>query len=665
MKTNKKEISEIIENCNEYSSEIREFYSYKDRYKQVFNNTNIANAIITLDNYIIIEVNESFERIIQMPKDDILGNDVNICKKLNRNINFDEIKKKLIDENTQYSKIVHFDNDEKGSFCNLIAIRININFTPHILLSLIDISEKYETEQKYQNLLNNAPLGILYTDNNGNIDYVNSLMLGMLGSPSAEETKKINMLTSERIKKAGISNIYKECIETKKKSILELPYTSKWGKSVYVRFYISPTFSDDNLSGVLVMAEDITGIVEAQEKEKKYKDELLEMNRNLEIMVKERTQELNKAKEKAEESDRLKTAFLANMSHEIRTPMNAIIGFTEIISKPNIPITEKQKYISYINQSGKTLVKLIDDIIDISKIEANQMKIKKKNFNVKDLFSELFQIFKKQLVENNKANVKMVLNADENNSIIYSDELRLRQIVSNLLNNAVKFTQKGEIEFGYKINDDKLSVFVKDTGDGIDADIIDNVFDRFVRTEKLNKKGTGIGLSIVKSLTELLEGKINVESEIGKGTLFELEFFNTKIVAMEDEEINNEKTYDWNNKTILVAEDDMFNLIILEETLKETNVNIITVENGLEAVAKFKENKHIIDIVLMDIQMPKLDGFEASKQILKFDNTAKIIAQTAYANKEENDKIAQIGCVDVITKPIENDLFFATIDKYI
>jgi len=661
----KDKISEIIENCKEYSSEVKEFYSFKDRYNQVFNNTNIANAIISFDEHIIVEINQSFERIIQMSKDKIIGSDINICKKINKNIDFKEIQDKISNKNTQYSKIVFVDNDDAGSFCNLIAIRILINSVPHILISLIDISEKYETEQKYQNLLNNAPLGILYTDNKGNIDYVNSVMLGMLGSPSEEETKKINMLTSERIKKAGISDIYKKCIETKKKSNLELPYTSKWGKSVYIRFYISPTFSAEKLSGVLVMAEDITAVREAQDKERKYKEELLEMNRNLEKMVEERTQELNKSKEKAEESDRLKTAFLANMSHEIRTPMNAIIGFTEIISKPDLPITEKQKYISYINQSGKTLVKLIDDIIDISKIEANQMKIKKKNFNVNDLFAELFQIFKKQLVENNKTNVKIVLNTDEDNGVIYSDELRLRQIISNLMNNAVKFTQKGKIEFGYKINGDKLSIYVKDTGDGIESDIIDNVFDRFVRTEKLNKKGTGIGLSIVKSLTELLDGEIKVSSKLGEGTLFELVFINTKSIAMENDEENIEKKYDWSGKTILVAEDDMFNLIILEETLKEANVDVITVENGEEAVKEYKKNKNIIDVVLMDIQMPKLDGFEASKQIIAFDNKAKIVAQTAYANKEENDKIAQVGCVDVITKPIENDLFFATINKYI
>ena len=664
MKKNESKISDILKNCKEYSTEIKEYYSYKDRYNQVFNNTNIANAIISFDNHIFIEVNESFEKILHISKKEIIGNDVSICKRINENIDFGAIQNKLSKEDTQYSKIVFIDNNEGGRFCNLIAIRIEINSNPHVLISLIDISEKYETEQKYQNLLNNAPLGILYTDSSGNIDYVNKIMLNMLGSPNKEETMKFNMLTTERLKKAGISQIYKKCIEKNENNILELPYTSKWGKTVYVRFYINPIFNNGLLTGVLVMAEDYTAVKDAELKEKQYKEELEKVNENLELMVRKRTQELNEAKEKAEESDRLKTAFLANMSHEIRTPMNAIIGFTEIVSKPNIPITEKQKYISYINQSGKTLVKLIDDIIDISKIEANQMKIKKTNFNIYDLFVELHQIFKKQLIENNKSRVSIVLNSESIDSVVYSDELRLRQIVSNLLNNAAKFTQQGEIEFGFSINENKLKIYVKDTGDGIEPGIINNVFERFVRTEKLNKKGTGIGLSIVKSLTELLDGSITLNSKLGEGTLFELVFNNTKPVLVENKNEDNEKPYNWSDKTILVAEDDMFNLIILEETLKETNVNIITVENGLEAVAKYKENKNTIDIVLMDIQMPILDGFEASKQILEIDSTAKIIAQTAFANKEENDKIAKIGCVDIITKPIENDLFFATINKY-
>jgi len=664
MKKGEVEISKIIKNCKEYSIEIEELFSYKDRYNKFFNNTNIANAIISYDTHLFIEVNQSFEILLQISKEKIIGNNVNICKKINESIDFYEIQKKLSKKDEQYLNKVFIGDAKKGSFCNLIAIKIEINNVPYILISLIDISEKYETEQKYQNLLNNAPLGILYTDKNGNIGYVNSVMLKMLGSPNKEETMKFNMLTSERLKKAGISKIYKRCIEKNRKDIIELPYTSKWGKTIYVRFHINPILNNGLLTGVLVMSEDYTAVKEAELKEKQYKEELEEMNKNLELMVKERTQELNKAKEKAEESDRLKTAFLANMSHEIRTPMNAIIGFTEIISKPDLPITEKQKYISYINQSGKTLIKLIDDIIDISKIEANQMKIKKDNINLLDLFLELEQIFKKQLIENNKPSVSLILNIDNKNNVVYSDELRIRQIVSNLLNNAVKFTQKGKIEFGFKIKNSELNIYVKDTGDGIEPSILDNVFERFVRTEKLNKKGTGIGLSIVKSLTELLGGQIAVKSKLGEGTLFELTFNNIKQVITEDMDININKLYDWSNKTILVAEDDMFNLIILEETLKETNVNIITVENGKKAIDEYKKNKDSIDVVLMDIQMPVLDGFDASKQILEFDKNAKIIAQTAYANKEENDRIFIIGCVDVITKPIENDLFFATIDKY-
>ncbi len=666
MNNDKLDFDKFIQNCEDkFSEELKHLFYYKKMFNENFNNSLSAKLIVDKDSLIITKVNKTFLDFSNRKEHDVIGQNIRIITETKKELSIKNILD-TVNSGKQYTKIVKYYNNKNKLIYYLVKVSlIHLIDKDSLYITLFDISEQYFTDQKYQNLLDNAPLGILYTDKNGNIDFVNGIMLSMLGSPSAEETKKINMLSSERIKKAGIAAVYKKCIETGKKSQLEMPYTSKWGKKVFVRFYISPIFSDDELTGVLVMAEDITAIKNAEEKELQYKEELVQQAKNLELMVEERTAELNIAKEKAEESDKLKTAFLANMSHEIRTPMNAIIGFTEIINKQNLPNSERAKYVKYINQSGKTLVKLIDDIIDISKIEANQITIKKSNFNLKNLFIEIQAIFKKQLIEKSKPNVDLIINTPEHHEIASSDELRIRQIISNLLNNSIKFTQQGSIEFGYYFDNNNLHIYVKDTGDGIEPTILKNVFDRFVRTKKLNKKGTGIGLSIVKSLTELLDGEVTVESELGVGTQFNVVLKNVETNSELSEIYIDENTYDWTDKTILIAEDDMFNLIILEETLKETNVKIIKAENGIEAVETYKKHKDIIDIVLMDIQMPKLDGFEACKQILEFDKSAKIIAQTAYANKEENDKIVEIGCVDSITKPIENDVFFETIDKYI
>ena len=658
-----KDINKINNIVDSESSEDLRYY--KNIFTEIFDNSLSAKLIVDAEKLFIIDVNSTFVEFTNRTREEVIGQSIYTFEVFLSNISIEEIVKS-INTDKQYVKVVsslNYKNVLKHYF--LKVSKISFLDKHQLYVTLTDITETHGESQKYHNLLNNAPLGILYTDVEGNINYVNSKMLQMLGSPSQEETMKFNMLTSERAVKSGVSDVYKQCIRTKEKSVFELPYTSKWGVTIYVRFYVNPLFEKSELTGVLVMSEDITELKESQIKENKYKIELESINKNLELIVKERTEELISAKNKAEESDRLKTAFLANMSHEIRTPMNAIIGFTEIISKPNIASTEKSKYIDYINQSGKTLVKLIDDIIDISKIEANQMKIYKTNFSVNNLFEELYYIFEKQINELGKTSVKLSLSISDSDVIIFSDELRLRQIISNLLHNSVKFTQKGSIVFGYIIKGDDVEFFVKDTGDGIDKSKVNTVFDRFVRTEKLNKKGTGIGLSIVKSLTELLDGEIKVASDLHKGTEFRLYFSSIckidKLIMAKIEK----KEYNWSGKTILIVEDDMFNMIILEETLIDTGVNIITAVNGVEAIKLYKQKKSIINIVLMDIQMPEMDGFEASKRILEIDGDVKIIAQTAFANDDENKKIVELGCIGVVNKPIDNDVLYEVIDSNI
>jgi PAS domain S-box-containing protein len=385
---------------------------------------------------------------------------------------------------------------------------------------------------------------------------------------------------------------------------------------------------------------------------------------------------LEEAKNKAEESDRLKSAFLANMSHEIRTPMNVIIGFTELLVSQDLTQEEKYEFSEHIMNNSKTLLHLIDDIIDISKIDAGELKIIKKNCLVNKMLSELFDTFSEIKRIQGKEKIKIYLKKEfENQRMpIITDTLRLNQILSNLLYNALKFTETGYIEFGYSLVEDKESMlrfYVKDTGFGIPKKMHELIFDRFRKVEDPVKlfRGTGLGLAISKRLTELLGGKIWVESELGKGSIF----YFTIPFEKGEEKISMPATlyipkvkYNWSGKTVLIVEDENTNYIFIEKALRNTNVKIFRAKNGKEAVKIFTERKNF-DLILMDIKLPVMNGYEATKLIRKSLNPKKmipIIAQTAFAMADEKERILNSGFDDYLSKPFSLKQLLEIIDKY-
>jgi len=377
------------------------------------------------------------------------------------------------------------------------------------------------------------------------------------------------------------------------------------------------------------------------------------------------------AKIRAEEADMLKSNFLANMSHEIRTPMNGILGFAQLLKNEESP-DKRDRYIDIIYHNGMMLVNLIDDIIDLSKIDAGQLSINPSECNLDNLMFEVYTLFYeiKFKQEKEHINIRLLnLNDDESN-IFYTDAQRLRQVLVNLISNSLKFTEKGYVEFGYLINEDKSSIefFVRDTGIGIPNDKQDIIFDRFRQVQEGSTRkygGTGIGLYITKHIIELLGGDIWFESKVGEGTTFHFSLpYHESKNAPNGSVIFKTKNpeYRWEGKTILIAEDIETNYKYLVTILAETKAKLLWARNGQEAINLVMEGIPL-DIILMDIQMPVIDGYEATSRIREKFPDLPIIAQTAYALPHDNLKCFEVGCNDYISKPINAHLLKKKIDE--
>lgn len=373
--------------------------------------------------------------------------------------------------------------------------------------------------------------------------------------------------------------------------------------------------------------------------------------------------ELIIAKEKAEESDRLKSAFLANMSHEIRTPMNGILGFAGLLKEPDLSGEEQQNYIKIIEKSGVRMLNILNDIINISKIESGAMEIVLHDININTQLDDIYNMFKPEV--ESKGFTFMVNKAFTNEDAnIKTDGEKVFSILTNLIKNAIKYSEKGQIEFGYTAENKCIEFYVKDNGIGIPKNRQEDIFERFIQADVPNRKarqGAGLGLSISKAYVEMLGGKIWIESnaledspEKITGSTF---FFNIPC-QKESIEIEKEAPKEMirleakaRKLKILIAEDDAISEEYISIMLKKFGKVIISAKNGIEAVAACRQNPDI-DLVLMDIQMPELNGYEATQQIREFNKDVYIIAQTAYALRGDKEKAIAAGCNDYLAKPI-------------
>ena len=379
--------------------------------------------------------------------------------------------------------------------------------------------------------------------------------------------------------------------------------------------------------------------------------------------------ELIKSKIKAEEGDRLKASFLANLSHEIRTPMNAINGFTDLLINTKLNEKEKLEYLKVIDKSGKNLVSIIDDLIEMSMIDSNQISPNYTTINLESCISELYETIKITIPKAKKIEFKLLDNLKPVPYNIITDETKLKQIIVNLVTNAIKFTDEGYVAFGYTIDEknEKIIFKIKDTGLGIDEENHKHIFDRFKRVESdvsIKVGGLGLGLAISKAYVDMMGGTITLESKVEKGSVFSFSIplkyeKGQKIIVQPINTIDVSKGE--KEGTILIAEDDNLNFLLLQKIMQLKNFNIIRAVNGQEAVDICINNSNV-DLVLMDIKMPVMNGFEALEKIKAIRPELIVVAQTAYSSSDDEERIFKAGFYGYITKPINREKLFAIID---
>ncbi|WP_281299176.1 PAS domain S-box protein [Flavobacterium limnophilum] len=501
-----------------------------------------------------------------------------------------------------------------------------------------DITERKRTQEKIKQLsqaVEQSPVTIVITNTEGNIEYVNPKFSETTGYTFDEVTGK-----NPRVLKSGHTspNEYKELwqtLSTGREWHGEFHNMKKNGELYWESASISPIINNQGkITHYIAIKEDITDRKKAEE-------------------------ELIKAKEKAEESDRLKLAFLANMSHEIRTPMNGILGFTELLKSPNLAGEEQQEYIKIIEKSGIRMLNIINDIISISKVESGQVDITFSETNINEQIEYLHTFFKP---EAKQKGIQLSINTplSENETIINTDREKIYAILTNLVKNALKFTYSGSIEFGYAKKGNHLEFFVKDTGLGIPSSQQKIIFERFRQandTISRSHEGSGLGLAISKAYVEMLGGKIWVESKEGKGSSFyftipfdkKLES-NDKIISKKD--VAKEKTEnEIKDLKVLIVEDDAISKLLITIAIKPFSKEILKVSTGFEAIEACRNNPDI-DLVMMDINMPEMGGYEATERIREFNKDLVIIAQTANGMQSDRDEAIAAGCTDYISKPV-------------
>lgn len=665
-------IREQYQEIRDYSEQLRSFNekleervqerttalaTSEEKYRNLING---STDIILVNEYLgdgsskLIEANDTACILLGYTREELLQLSLNdFIENLNDDYIVDSIKR-LTREKQFTSEQVFVSKYGKKTPMETVNQLVTLQGKHVILSTARDITERKSAQQaiiaserRLKKMIHKSPLPIVITDDKKDIEFFNDKFIEQFGYtlndirtseewyvkcyPDEEYRNSVRECWQKAIEKAKVENTD---IERQ-----DFHITTKSGEERHCEFFMVPFDTSS-----MIIINDITPIINTQS-------------------------ELVKAKEKAEESDRLKSAFLANMSHEIRTPMNGIIGFADMLRKPGMTEDQQNTYVDIIYKSSNQLLKIINDILDISKLDAGQTIIKETQCSINSILDDLHVQFSKENIADEEIEFRVIKSLPNERTLVVTEERKLRQILSNLLNNAFKFTSSGLIEFGYKlVEDDLLEFYVKDTGIGIQKEKQDIIFERFRQVEEsFTRKygGTGLGLAISKGFVELMGGKIRMATVEDKGTTF---FFTIPYKPVDTEHIqikkkSKKKDYKWDDKLILVVEDDETNYKYIEAALKPTKVKILHTISGNKAIELSLRNP-TINLVLMDLRLPDINGLEATQSIKKMRDNLPIIAQTANAFREDKNKSIEAGCDDFIAKPFDEKKLLETINKY-
>lgn len=625
-------------------------------YRTIFETTGNATVIVD-ENTIIILANSETEKLTGYSKNELEG------KKSWKDFISKEDLERMVEMNAKRREgdpgvLKSYDFKLKDINGKIKNIHLTIDLIPGTkksVASLLDITdwtkrelELRDSESRYRSLVESFHDMVFITDHCHRMVYANPSLerqTGYVIQDFINDTENIRFvhpddqdMVMKHIREfIGNNELFSKAIESR--------FIDKWKRIRWHSTVISKVVFKGN-PALQFICHDITN-------RKEYEDQL------------------KQAKYKAEESDRLKSAFLANMSHEIRTPMNAILGFAGLLDDDSLSGEQKLEFVRIIQNSGQQLLALINDIIDISKIEAGQMHISKTLCRLNQIIDDLYVSFNSDSNLKNKPNVELIVTIDKycDGLNFITDEVRLKQVLANLLSNAVKFTHSGKIEMGCsQENGNFLLFYVADTGIGVPEDMHKIIFEPFRQAENSQANlygGTGLGLSISKNLVELMGGKMWIESGEKNGSTF---YFTIPLIRDAEKSSTdhvssaNQNNYNWRNKTILITEDEISNFKYLQEVLRKTGVEIIWAESGEQAIEICKKNPSI-NLVLIDIRMPGMSGIDATRIIRKIRPDLPLVAQTAYAYTEDKEKCFNAGCVDYLTKPITSKKLFEVISN--
>ncbi|MBN1119119.1 MAG: PAS domain S-box protein [Bacteroidales bacterium] len=631
-------------------AELKEKLQNYERYKALSDAS--YEAIFLLDKGYCVEANNAGCNLFGYPHEEIVGMyATHVIAEEYR----ETVKNNIINQYPEPYEVLGLRKDGSKFQAEIQGKNINYQGRNIRVTAVRDITERkaaeqvlIESESKFKAIFEHAGDGIVIGDNEGNIIEVNEGFCKLSGYAKDNLLNQhVKILFSESTLKdrplrfdlldIGKTYLIEREIQHKDGSLISIEMNSK---RLNEKYYIT-------------IIRDLT--------ERKKASEAIEKS-NI---------QLQKALKKAEESDQLKSEFLANMSHEIRTPMNGVVGFAELLNDPLLDDSKRRHYTSIIINNSNQLKRIIDDILEISVLETRQSNVIHTEVNLNDLLLELFAIYDSKAKEN-KTPIFLNKGLSDDESLLLTDEAKLRKVLDNLIDNALHYTSEGYIEIGYSISSDQqeLELYVKDTGIGISKDKQAIIFDRFSQADKrLSRKygGLGLGLSIAKENVEILKGKLGVDSEPGKGSRFfftiPFEPVNKKLFS--GSSLN--KTDNDSNEgllTVLIAEDEEVNYLYIEALLKHMQLGVVIhhAKNGKEAVDFCRASENV-SLILMDIKMPIMDGIQATKEIKKRSPGIKIIVQTAFSDSEKKKLAFDAGCDAYITKPINKTELQKTINQ--